>query len=347
MKLSARQEQVLIALLSSNRTLPDLVAIPLLKDSSERTLQRDLGELIMTGFVSRRGKARASTYYVTPKGKLQTNLPEPTLEQIFANEARPSTTYDFARLETMASLPLFSEEDYHQLDEYHAAFFSKLKNASPDIIRRERERISIELAWKSSQLEGNTYTLLETESLIKNKTLGKGRSPEETNMILNHKKALDFTEQNRELFVQNLTPQTVIELHKILGQGLISHGLREGGVGITGSIYRPLENKYQLHEELNRLCGVINAKSSVFDKALLAFVFICYLQPFNDGNKRTGRILANGLLYAHDSFPLSLRAVSTNTYKMAMLAFYELGILGNAKQVMVNQAHFAAENYSI
>lgn len=118
-------------------------------------------------------------------------------------------------------------------------------------------------------------------------------------------------------------------------------------MGITGSVYRPLENKFQIEDELKRLCAVINGKPSVYEKALLAFTYICYLQPFNDGNKRTGRILANAILYADNSFPLSLHAVNVNTYKLAILAFYELGILGNAKKVFIDQAKFAAENYSI
>ena len=141
-------------------------------------------------------------------------------------------------------------------------------------------------------------------------------------MVLNHKRALDFTEAHRELFANSLSVQTIIELHKILGQGLVSHGLRERLIGITGSVYRPLDNRFQIEDELKKLCAVMNSKSSAFEKALLAFTYICYLQPFNDGNKRTARILANAVLYAHDSFPLSLRAVNVSTYKLAILAFY-------------------------
>ncbi|QQR51908.1 Fic family protein [bacterium] len=138
-----------------------------------------------------------------------------------------------------------------------------------------------------------------------------------------------------------------MDLHKFLAEGLFDHGIRERLVGITGTVYKPLDNKYQIEDELKHLCEVINSKQIVYEKALLAFTYICYLQPFNDGNKRTGRILANAILYAHDSFPLSLRAIDITSYKLAILAFYELGILGNAKQVFADQAQFAAENYAI
>lgn len=347
MEHTPRQQHIITSLLSGVQTLPQLMELPIFRDITERTLQRDLGELLECGSVRRIGEARATTYQVTPKGLISTKLAEETLEDILNNEHRSVVRYDFSRLDILRETALFSAQEEKSLLQCHEVFNRKLRQAPPDIIRRERERITIELSWKSSQLEGNTYTLLETESLLKEGIPGSGKTAEETQMILNHKRALDFTSDQRQLFGGRLTSQTVVELHKILAEGLFSHSLRERAVGITGSVYRPLNNKFQLEEELKRFCETVNAKESVFDKALLAFAYICYLQPFNDGNKRTGRILANALLSAHDSFPLSLRAVSVNTYKLAMLAFYELGILGNAKQVLLEQARFAAENYAI
>jgi Fic family protein len=347
MNVSTRQKQIMISLLTGSDSLPTLLKQPAFGEVTERTLQRDLSELVKNGLVCRQGEARAITYTVTTQGKIDLTLQNSTLEVIFANEDRPNMNYDFRRLDILKSVPLFSDSEQQKLKEYDELFFEKLKNASKDIVRRERERITIELSWKSSQIEGNTYTLIETESLIKDSIPATGKSQEETTMILNHKKALDFSEQNRELFLGAVTVQTIIELHKILTKGLVDSGLRERLVGITGSAYRPLDNKFQVEEELKKLCEVINSKQNVFEKALLAFTYICYLQPFNDGNKRTARILANAILFAHDSFPLSLRAVNVNTYKLTILAFYELGTLGNAKQIFIDQAKFAAENYAI
>lgn len=347
MNISNRQQQVIVSLLSGSNSLSALVQLPEFSEVTERTLQRDLNELIEQDLVVRQGEARAVSYIVTPVGKLGLTLPEERLEILLANEERAGLRYDFDRLEVLRTTPLFTEEEQKLLDVYNQAFQEKLKTAPPDIIRRERERITIELSWKSSQFEGNTYSLLETETLLKESIAAKGKSQEETTMVLNHKKALDFSEQHREVFAKDLGVQTIIELHKLLAEGIISPGLRERLVGITGTVYKPLNNKFQIEDELKHLCDVINAKQSVYEKALLAFTYICYLQPFNDGNKRTARILANAILYAHDSFPLSLRAVNVNTYKLAILAFYELGILGNAKQLFIGQAEFAAENYAI
>ncbi|MDB5179347.1 MAG: hypothetical protein JWN01_1290 [Patescibacteria group bacterium] len=347
MNISSRQQQIVIELIRASSSLPQLVALPVFSEVTERTLQRDLSELVDKEYVKRKGEARAVSYEVTNQGKMGLALPEKTLEEIFAVDDRPSLSYDFDRLSSLGPVPLFTEQEFRKLHEYNGIFKSKLSTASPDIIRRERERITIELSWKSSQIEGNTYTLLETESLLKEGIVAPGRSQEETTMVVNHKKALDFTEQHKDLFLNEISSNKIIDLHKILAEGIISPGLRERLVGITGSSYKPLNNKFQIEDELKRLSDVINAKDNVFEKALLAFTYICYLQPFNDGNKRTARILANAILYADDSFPLSLRAVSVNTYKLAILAFYELGSLGNAKQVFIDQAKFASENYAI
>lgn len=337
----------MVALLAGSNTLPQLTRLSGFADVTERTLQRDLNELIELGFVSRQGEARAISYTAAPKGKINLALSESQLETYLANEGRPTLQYDFDRLEGLQQSALFAPQELLQLDGYNSVFQQKLKTASPDIIRRERERITIELSWKSSQFEGNTYSLLETETLLKDGIPAKGKTPEETTMVLNHKKALDFGAANQELFAEDIRAETIVDLHKFLAEGLIDHGIRERSVGITGTVYKPLDNKFQIEDELKHLCNVVNSKQSVYEKALLAFTYICYLQPFNDGNKRTGRILANAILYAHDSFPLSLRAVDITSYKLAILAFYELGILGNAKRVLADQAQFAAENYAI
>ena len=347
MSITNRQQQIITAFLWGSDSLPQLLQLPLFAEVTERTIQRDLNELIELGLVRRQGEARAITYSVTTSGRLGLVVPDNQLEQLFAAEDRADLRYDFDRLDALQAASLFTTDEQEQLATYNGIFQQKLQTAPKDIIRRERERITIELSWKSSQFEGNTYSLLETETLLKEGIPATGKTAAETTMVLNHKHALDFSEQHREAFAAIIQPQTIIELHKLLAEGLFGYGLREHLVGITGSVYKPLDNRFQIEDELKRLCDVINAKQSVYEKALLAFTYICYLQPFTDGNKRTGRILANAILYAYDSFPLSLRAVDVNTYKLAILAFYELGILGNVKQVFLSQAKFAANNYAI
>lgn len=347
MNITTRQQQIVAALLAGTSSLSELSELSIFEGFTERTLQRDLSDLSERGIVERVGEARATSYSVTPGEVSSITLSDRALAMIFAQEDRPQISYDFSRLGYLEANSLLSNYEERQFSRFHGIFHQKLESAPADIIRRERERIAIELSWKSSQFEGNTYTLLETETLIKEGLEAAGKTKDETQMILNHKRALDFSAENAELFNGNLTAQTIIELHRNLAEGLFDAGIRMRGVGITGSAYQPLANQLKLEEELERLCNVINSKENIFEKALLAFTYTCYLQAFNDGNKRTGRILANAILYAHGSFPLSLRAVHVTTYKLSILAFYELGILGNAKQLLLEQAKFAAEHYAI
>ncbi|QQR51909.1 hypothetical protein IPG36_04830 [bacterium] len=188
MKVSSRQQQIVVALLAGNNTLPQLIRLSGFAEITERTLQRDLNELIELGIVSRQGEARAISYTVVPKGKINLALSESQLETFLANEDRPTLQYDFDRLESLRQSALFAPPELLLLDGYNSVFQQKLQTASPDIIRRERERITIELSWKSSQFEGNTYSLLETETLLKDGIPAKGKTPEETTMVLNHKK---------------------------------------------------------------------------------------------------------------------------------------------------------------
>ena len=348
MDLSSRQSQITLAILTGNTSLAKLRQLPQFHAVTARTIQRDVSALVDKRVVTRHGEGRTVTYEVTPRAGLQVVCPDDVLDGILRDESRPAVRYDFNRLGLLADNPLFSTNELAVLESCHETFAAKLKSAPADIIRRERERITVELSWKSSQFEGNTYSLLETETLLKEGAAASGKSEFETTMVLNHKKALDFSAQHADLFAGPLRVQTVIELHKILVEGLgISFGLRERHVAITGTVYMPLGNKFQIEEELKKFCQVVNAKDDIFEKALLALTFVSYLQPFNDGNKRTGRILANALLYAHNSWPLSLRAIDANTYKRALLAFYEFGILGNATRALIKQARFSSEHYAI
>jgi len=347
MEISKRQQNIIIQLILDRNNLADILKLNDFDSVTVRTLQRDINELIKLGYVKKSGKARAITYAPTKLGLLQIYFSEESLNNIFQNENRNKIFYDFERLKLLNENNLFSLVEFKKLEVHNKIYQKEYLDVPPDILKRKKERIIIELSWKSSQIEGNTYTLLETESLLKEGVAGKGRTKDETQMILNHKKALEFAEKNKNVFSGKITKLAILELHKFLAEGLINVGIRERLIGITGSVYRPLDNRHQINEEIERLCEVINKKENVFEKALIAFIYICYLQPFNDGNKRTARILANAILNANDSFPLSLRAVDVNTYKLAILAYYEFGSLGNAKKVFIDQAKFASENYAI
>ena len=86
---------------------------------------------------------------------------------------------------------------------------------------------------------------------------------------------------------------------------------------------------------------------SPYAKALIALLGISYIQPFNDGNKRTSRLLANALLLSHNCSSLSYRSVDEDEYRSAILVFYELNSIMPLKQIFISQYIFAADNYAV
>ena len=201
------------------------------------------------------------------------------------------------------------------------------------------------MSWKSSQIEGNTYSLLETERLLKEKETAAGKTKEEAIMLLNHKDALDFIIENDD-YLNPLTVSKIEDIHSILTKGLaVERNLRKRRVGISGTNYKPLDNEFQILEALRNTCEVINSKESIFEKALLALVLISYIQPFMDGNKRTARIVSNAVLMNYNHCPLSFRTVDSVDYKKAMLLFYERNNISNFKKIFINQFEFAVKTY--
>lgn len=124
-------------------------------------------------------------------------------------------------------------------------------------------------------------------------------------------------------------------------------GLRKKPVGVTGSIYRPLDNIYQIAEAVDQLSLAVSRMSTPYAKALTALLGISYIQPFEDGNKRTSRLMANALLISHGCTPLSYRSVDENEYREAMFVFYELNSMMPLKRIFINQYEFAAQNYEV
>ena len=211
--------------------------------------------------------------------------------------------------------------------------------------KNELERLAIDLSWKSSQIEGNTYSLLETERLLKDQETAAGKTKNEATMLLNHKAALDFIIEHTD-YVDQITVFGIEDIHSILVKDLdIKRNIRSGRVGITGTNYKPLENEFQIKEAVESMCKLINSKKNVFEKALLALVLISYIQPFSDGNKRTARIISNAILMNHHYCPISFRTIDSIEYKKAMLVFYEQTNINPFKKVFIDQFEFAVNTY--
>lgn len=141
-------------------------------------------------------------------------------------------------------------------------------------------------------------------------------------------------------YLSELTIAKIENIHSILIKELaVDRNIRHRRIGITRTNYRPLDNGVQIREALEATCKLINSKKSIFEKALLLLLLISYIQPFNDGNKRTARIVSNAILIANRHCPLPFRTVDSIDYKKAMLLFYEQNNLYTLKKYSSNNSH--------
>lgn len=348
-RLNKRQEEILNFIAQSGESSVSAVLAHLktkgIDKISRITAVRDLGFLVKEGFLVRRGQGRAIKYALSPLYNLNKTI---DIENYFAlppDERKVKKCFDFNVFNILVN-DIFTAEEKNFLTRLHKQFqenFKKIK--SKTIIAKEFERIIIEFSWKSSQIEGNTYSLLDTEVLLKEYKAAKGKTKEETQMILNHKKAFEFILKNKNKFKQ-LSRAKIEQIHRLLIAGLgIAKNLRSAPVGITGTNYKPLDNIFQIEEAVEKMVDLINKKKDFFEKAFLALLLLSYIQPFEDGNKRTARLTANAILLAYDSIPISYRAVDEAEYKKASIIFYEINNLWYFKQIFLKQYEFAVKNY--
>jgi len=242
---------------------------------------------------------------------------------------------------------MFSKREINIFEQGKKKLTNTFLNVDKTIIKRELERFIIEFSWKSSQIEGNTYSLLETEELIKNKKEARGHDKNEAIMILNHKSTFDTILNNKKTF-QNINIVDIRTIHSELTKNLdIKPNIREHGVGITGTNYFPLDNKWQIEEALNSIIIHVQKLSHIAESALALLAMISYLQPFTDGNKRTARMLSNAILLTNNYYPLSYRNLDEIEFKKALILFYEQNNLFHIKRIFLEQQQFAIQHYFI
>lgn len=313
---------------------------------SDATLKRMIAAGIKAGDIVAEGKARATRYRLSPQAQLLMPLNLDTYFALEVDERQVQSSYNFELINgLLAETRLFSDKEQSHLDALQDEFRQHVSELTDNEYRKEMERLGIDLSWKSSQIEGNTYTLLETERLLRESKTAEGKTREEAVMLLNHKDALSFVLDNPD-YLKELTVSHIEDIHQLLTKDLsIDKGLRRHRVGITGTNYHPLDNEFQIREAMRDACELINSKSNIFEKALLTLVLLSYIQPFSDGNKRTARITSNAILIANDYCPLSFRSVDSIDYKKAMLIFYEQNNLYAFKQIFMEQFEFAVKEY--
>lgn len=318
----------------------------LTKAPSDSTMKRLLSAAVKEGNVETAGRGPATKYKLTPQAHVTMPLDLATYfdKDIDEREVQESFNFDLIR-DVLPKVEIFTKEELEVLNTAQMEFEKNTEGMTELEYRKEMERLGVDLSWKSSQIEGNTYSLLETERLLKDKKTASGKTKEEAIMLLNHKDALDFVLDVPD-YLKELSVHRIEDIHSILTKELeVDRNIRHRRVGITGTNYRPLDNEFQIREALEDTCTLVNGKDNVFEKALLTLVLLSYIQAFVDGNKRTARITSNAILIANGYCPISFRTVDSIDYKKAMLMFYEQNNIAAFKKIFIEQFLFAVKTY--
>ncbi|NMG42509.1 Fic family protein [Aromatoleum toluvorans] len=309
---------------------------------SYATVGRLLDKLVQTQALVRTGKARATRYFLPPAEvdameTLQvTDLGTATVSPVWSDKAgsllevlnrplgaRTPVTYQRRFLDEYvpnesALLPLELAEVLSQE--------GRMQGQQPagTYARKVLEQLLIDLSWSSSRLEGNTYSLLATEELFKS---GDPPTDWEGVMLLNHKRAIEFLVDAVPTY--GLSDIVIRNLHALLMQDLLADAaglgsIRSKVVNISGTTYVPTQVPQLLEEMLSQIVGKAQLVKNPAEAAFFLWVNLAYLQPFEDGNKRTSRLAANIPLMLYNCAPLAFLDVDPHDYAKAMMGVYEL-----------------------
>lgn len=337
MKLQRRQKELLNFLFSHSASTSKLQGkmADIGFDLSDDTIQREIKALTSINLVESKGAGPSRQHAITTLGRLWIERSPDAIDAYLRDESRQPTRYLFDAPE-MTARRIDEGVFGHNEDAIVTKYKKFIKSLDATLLARWRQKWLIEFAWKSSSIEGNTYSELETETLLLDRVEAAGKTHQEALMIVNHQKAYDFILENKDSF-RTISRAQILKLHEILVQGLdVSFGLRKAAVRISGSRYVPLSHSAQIDENFNKVISAVNSIKSPLNKALSVILLVSYLQPFADGNKRTARVLANAILESYNYPPITLGSIEPTQYRRACIAFYEMTDISLMTQIVAD-----------
>lgn len=332
----------ILAFLKQNKTARrDEIRRGLDQTSGESTVWRHLKGLLEAKKIEVEGRGPATRYRLAGAASVRAYLATPWTQ-------RPAVRYKKSFLDAYIPNKTFylSEPDRKALREAGTPNLPPM--AAGTYAKRILEQLLIDLSWASSRMEGNTYNILDTERLIRFGEEAQGKDRKEAVMILNHKDAVQHLVGN--LLDITVSRQDIFNLHALLSNGLLidpamAGRLRGLGVVISKSSYKPLDDKFDIEEEFEVLVHKASEIQDPFEQSFFLLLHIPYLQPFDDVNKRTGRVAANLPLLKADLAPLSFVAMNDRDYIDGLLGVYELNSVALLRDAYIAAYRASAENY--
>lgn len=332
-------------------------------DIARRTAQRVIRQMIEAGEIEATGEGRARRYFpgIADAENDSTLLPQFPANIPISEDSKDIVAY--IELPIAARKPVGYQpdllEDYEPNQSWYLSESLRRQLHKIGSTHREGElagtysrdilnRLLIDLSWASSHLEGNTYSLLDTRELIEHGRSAKGKKAKETQMVLNHKTAIEFLVENIESIGFNR--YTLMNLHSALAENLLANPADEGrirqqAVDVAGSTYRPLSVPQQIEGWFDVLLLKANEISDPFEQSFFVMLHLPYLQPFIDINKRTSRLIANLPLFKCNLCPLTFLDMPKEAYNRAILGVYELGRIELLRDLYVWAYERSAQEY--
>lgn len=356
-------EIVEIVAQSPNGYSVNQIAAKLPPSLSRRTLQYRLARLVELKQLIPKGKGRGRRYYHP-----DTQIDEEKLSSEAKDSIHLSSTAEEIRSYVNRPLSVRKPVGYNRsfLEDYqpNVSFYlsaemrrsltEKGQIPGPEIpagtyVRQIYNRLLIDLSWNSSRLEGNTYSLLDTARLFEQGKNAEGKNAEETQMILNHKAAIELLVDQAAGIGFNR--YTICNLHALLSDNLLADPeacgrLRSKAVAISGTVFHPLEVPQIANECFLEILRKAEAIKDPFEQAFFVMVQLPYLQPFEDVNKRVSRLAANIPFIKHNICPLSFVDVPKQDYVNAILGVYELNRIEYLRDVFVWAYERSCARYS-
>lgn len=321
-----------------------------------RTLQRRLAKLVQSGDLRATGIRRQRRYYVSRHD-------EEASEQLKISH-QGEIVQGLVRRPLIARVPVgyvsrFLEGYRPNVDAYldpamRARLHSLGRTDGPErpagtYARQILSRLLVDLSWASSRLEGNTYTRLDTQNLIELGRHAPGKDQRESQMILNHKAAIEMLVENVDEIGFNR--YTICNLHTLLADNLLPDAsagrVRRIEVAIHGTVYVPLAIPQRLEELFDRMLTTAAAIENPFEQAFFIMVQLPYLQPFEDVNKRVSRLAANIPFIKQNLAPLSFVDVPDRDYVEGLIAVYETNRIELARDVFLWAYERSCQRYTL
>lgn len=319
-----------------------------------RTLRRRLAELVARGDLESEGAGPATRYFLRPPSTNKLEL-SPQGDALLQKVSVPVSQRTASRFEQEFVADYQPNETFLLPDTLRARLLDRGRSANVQMaagtyVRDILDTLVVDLAWASSALEGNTYTLGDTKELIERGHAAEGANQAEATMILNHREALQYLVKNAETIA--FDHRTLFALHSLLADGLLESSadagrVRRRAVSIGESRYVPLSSEERINPVLDEIVAKGQSIADPYEQAFFAMAMVPYLQPFVDVNKRTSRLAANIPFIKKNLCPLSFLGTPKDTYLKGIIALYEYRDVALLRDVFAHAYFVSCDRYPV